>query len=96
MPYFISSSKHIITNEIINREEVVNDNLSPKLLNNTGQQDFGTRMNPFALNLTCITMYKSEKMSFRERQKFLYRKSTEATEKVMHIYGQFRVNRSLT
>jgi hypothetical protein len=36
----------------------------------TRQQDFGTRMNAFALNLTCVTMHKSEKISFRGRQNF--------------------------
>jgi hypothetical protein len=33
--------------------------------NNTRRQDFGTRMNAFALNLTCAIMHKSEKIFFR-------------------------------
>jgi hypothetical protein len=34
------------------------------------QQDFVTRMNTFAQNLTCITMHKRENISFQGRQNF--------------------------
>jgi hypothetical protein len=52
----------------------------------TRQQDFGTRMNPFALNLTCVTMHKSEKISFRGRQNFSTENQQSLRKKFIYTY----------